>query len=760
MTIYFKIGEGFATKNILPEGLFFRRKKVGDTLAIDNLRQRLRMMTFFIVALLMLVMVGSSYFSMRLRMAENLATQGQIVLLGLQDSATLKASLATGEDQDAQTLIDSFVEHNGLVSEITVFDKQGQLRWTSRAKSAPSRDTRLRPEDFASDLATKLRPIFKAQLMGVLPTRTVPVPGSPPSPLRPPTAPELPPEQHAKVQQHASAPVLLGQVFVSMNGEQFLLKRMIPSFIMGLVLPLAVLLVVTLITRRVYGILMGLRSFADNLASGNFSAELDVTGKTELGDLARALMRTAYKNSAFFRRVRAVLDELDLVAEQISSRAGDLASGAELQFKATKNAGVDLGSMGNDLRSVASTIQSINELSQKSSTEAEVIAQRNRAIGQKTLILSQAAESLSTSVSQVGGNVANMATQVDVLRQASSDTEDAILRTNQAVRRVREMSNETSSISGEVSRQATQGSAQIQNSMAAMQVLVDAMAQVRNATGALTNQVDRVVNLLDAISAVAKRTNLLSLNAAIIASQAGEHGHQFQVVAREVKDLAGQSASLTHDIESVLGEIGASGRKTSLAVDRASASVNQGLDLVQSTGDGLQSILNATHQAAAMSEDIAQAMAAREDDLEKVRGAMGKVLGVTSALQRAAQGQLAAIDAMRGIATSLSGVSEQFQSDALQQINESEQIGQMLTGIADRVQDLLRVQNTQINGSDRVTQAMDALRQQAQSNRDAATLLEEVSAVLVIQATELRSESQPFVLRDADANVNEPVGDE
>lgn len=110
------------------------------------------------------------------------------------------------------------------------------------------------------------------------------------------------------------------------------------------------------------------------------------------------------------------------------------------------------------------------------------------------------------------------------------------------------------------------------------------------------------------ISDISKQTNLLSLNASIEASRAGEAGRGFAVVASEIRNLADQSRTSSQGIDELLGEI------------------NQEMELVSETAENTSRIL------AEQSAVVMTTMESMSDIIQSIQLILPQIDGISTSI--------------------------------------------------------------------------------------------------------------------------------
>ncbi len=153
---------------------------------------------------------------------------------------------------------------------------------------------------------------------------------------------------------------------------------------------------------------------------------------------------------------------------------------------------------------------------------------------QRSEAMATTVESMNSSALRVGASALG-AGAAAALAQANAQT--VTFSAEQLSASVREISSQIG-LSGKVVERA-----------------VSASQETRCKIDELNEKVTKIAVVTEIISSIATQTNLLALNATIEAARAGDAGKGFAVVAGEVKALATQTASATHDIARYLAEL-------------------------------------------------------------------------------------------------------------------------------------------------------------------------------------------------------------
>jgi len=152
-----------------------------------------------------------------------------------------------------------------------------------------------------------------------------------------------------------------------------------------------------------------------------------------------------------------------------------------------------------------------------------------------------------------------------------------------------------------------EGVTAVQKTIAAMHRIQVNVEQTDTLVNTLSNRSEEIGEILGVIDDVAEQTNLLALNAAIIASQAGEHGKGFSVVADQIKGLAERTVSSIDQIEKVISDVQSETKTVSEAMKQNVELVQEGVGLSEKTQSALERIVGQSQKASEMSWKIESA---------------------------------------------------------------------------------------------------------------------------------------------------------
>lgn len=193
---------------------------------------------------------------------------------------------------------------------------------------------------------------------------------------------------------------------------------------------------------------------------------------------------------------------------------------------------------------------------------------------------------------QVSDGSARLATRTDEQASSLRSSVDAINGLAASVAQNAGAAHDLDALTGRLAKEAEEGHT-------AMRETVQAMEQMRLAS-------DRVAEVVAVIDDVAFQTSMLSLNAAIEASRAGESGKGFAVVASEVRQLAQRCAEAADEIRQLIGNAGTQVQISSEKLSFASTSLDALVSGVRHVSASLKEISDTSAQQSESLQNVTQ----------------------------------------------------------------------------------------------------------------------------------------------------------
>jgi methyl-accepting chemotaxis protein len=454
-----------------------------------------------------------------------------------------------------------------------------------------------------------------------------------------------------------------------------------------------------------------MKEAAEKIASGELTYQIHITGNDELSSLGNAINTMAGNLKEMFIKIRDVTNNLSQVTDNIVTSSRNVLAVADAQKTAIVETAGAINEMNDSTSAVAVSAQNLSTSAVDTSSSMMQMERAIESVAESSVVFESSAQETATSIEEMIANIKQITESLEQLSASSEEVASSASEVNTTVKAIEHHATESVGLSETVLNDASKkGAPAAQAAMEGIENIrrnVGSLSEVINALGKRSQDIGKILTI---IANVSDKTNLLALNASILAAQAGEHGRPFAVVAAEIKSLSEMTAASIKEIAELITAVQKDTRSSvQMAADGIQA-VDTGLQLVSDVNDALKGIARSATISTKMSKAIQRSTSEESQAIKHITNAISEmskqVEHISLALQEQGKGSKYVIDQTEKMKENSHHVKRAIGD----QRDGSRQIVGAIQGVAEQSEQIAQATDMQKQKSAEISRSMDKIQ--------------------------------------------------
>lgn len=456
----------------------------------------------------------------------------------------------------------------------------------------------------------------------------------------------------------------------------------------------------------------------DMIDRKDFTLRVPAERADELGGLANDVNYLIERLEQFVLEMGGISARINEISPKIAADTREFRKSTEVEAEAVQNVSSSVSQISSSIQAAAESAESLTVSAEETSSAILEMNASNQEVERHTAELTASVEDVTASVTEMIASIREVAGHVESLSSAAEETSASAVEIDATVREVERAATESAKLSLQVSAEAKEsGVTSIRHTVQAMNSIKEAVERYSSLISRLGKRSEEIGKILGVIVEVTERTNLLALNASILAAQAGEHGKGFAVVAEEIKALADRTAGSAQDIAKLVSAVRKETMEAVAAMSDGLAAVEEGVRRSHEADAALGKILDSSTRSAEMATMIERAMSEQARGIRQVSESVANVKKMTVQIAAATQAQNKGTEMILRTAEDMRDTSRQVKSAMTEQGRGGQQIAVAAENVTKRAGAIAAGTREQRQSIAQILKAIERIQDLPRQNR-------------------------------------------
>ncbi len=483
---------------------------------------------------------------------------------------------------------------------------------------------------------------------------------------------------------------------------------------------------------------------AQEMAEGRFTADPRIFSDDEAGKLTHSFGVTRLKLRGLIEHVGDSGESITEGVRRMTGGTDSLVDNAHEQSGMASRSSDALIKVQDEAQSVLREADRVADLTADSAGRATELRASVVEVSRRMDELFHSVEKSSAAATEIDASARETASRTMTLASIGNDVVAFVAEMDATADQITQTAQQTAALSTLVRNHAAEGRVAVDETVDGIRSAQESTRRTAGAFDALQKSLGQIDQILLFIDDVTNRTNLLSLNAAIIAAQAGRQDHGFSVIAEEIRQLADRTRNATKEIAGIIRNVQPIARQAVEALEEGVVNVDRTVELAHNAATALVTILGSADRSLEMTQSITRALEEQSKASHHLHNVAARMSENIAEMHRATEGQAVATRMLAAEAERVSDIALQVKRATTEQTAAGDGIAKAMEQIANDVLSIRDRLDRQLRQAEQIAAVSKVTLSIAERNRTIAEQFRTALQALLHSGREFEAEVARF----------------